>query len=737
MKSLTSILLLLFFANCFGQDSTLVLSAKMFDENNSFQLAEKGQWIFKKGNDVSWADPNLNTADWDTLRPVDLKADMADENGRLEAWFRLKIKLDSSLEDSLTGMGLISEVWAASDVYINGKLFHSFGNTGINNQPFKAYNSLDKHPIFLEFLSDKEYLIAIHFVDKTAPYYWHKPLRSQLTLASFFTITTPYYFYQKTDLQTNRNRFNSGITTLLLTLVLLFWLIYFQNRKEKHLLMIALTVSFLFLTLLALTMEYYISLSYNYEVFFYYSSVLFILLFFAITPFTVAMILNKRIPKILWVFSAILLLTTCISIFFNLEFVQIILVVSSFVISAFYIVLARKNIKGANWALVIGLVLPVSYFLLFVSQTYFNFKIPLKFSLIIFYTTYPLSMMVYVSIWFKESRKAVETNAIKVIKITEEKKNLLASQNILLEQQVNERTAELNQSFENLKSTQSQLIHAEKMASLGELTAGIAHEIQNPLNFVNNFSEVSVDLMNEMDEEMTLGNTAEVKDIAGDLKQNLEKIHHHGQRASFIVQGMLEHSRTNPGDKKPTDINVLADEFLRLSYHGLRAKDKSFNAEIITEYDKDLPKINVVPQDIGRVLLNLFNNAFYAVGRGVEKIHEFSPPAPLTEFSPPAPPPQVGKDAMHRVSNHKPTVTLTTKTLGSKIEIRISDNGNGIPDAIKGKIFQPFFTTKPTGQGTGLGLSMSYDIITKGHGGDLKAESVEGAGTTFVIILSI
>jgi len=727
MKSLTTILLLLFFVHCFGQDSTLLLSAKMFDENNSLQLAEKGQWVFKKGNDLSWADPNLNTADWDTLRPVDLKADMADENGRLEAWFRLKIKLDSSLEDSLTGMGLISEVWAASDVYINGKLFHSFGNTGINNQPFKAYNSLDKHPIFLELLSDKEYLIAIHFVDKTAPYYWHKPLRSQLTLASFFTITTPYYFYQKTDIQTNRNRFNSGITTLLSTLVLLFWLIYFQNRKEKHLLMIALTVSFLSFLLVALSMQYYISLSYNHNVFFYYSASLFILLFFAITPFTVAMILNKRIPKVLWIFAAILLLATCISTYFNLAFVQIILVASSVVISAFYIVSGRKNIKGANWALVIGLILPVSYFLLFISQTYFNFRIPLVFSLIIFYATYPLSMMVYVSIWFKESRKAVETNAQKVIKITEEKKNLLANQNILLEQQVNERTAELNQSLESLKATQSQLIHAEKMASLGELTAGIAHEIQNPLNFVNNFSEVSVDLIDELNEEIDGGNAEEVKAISGDLKSNLEKISHHGKRASGIVKGMLEHSRTGSGEKEPTDINTLADEYLRLAYHGLRAKDKSFNAEIITEFDKDLPKINIVAQDIGRVLLNLINNAFYAVSE--KTLTGFGTLSGLDSQS-------VVVQTRHALSPlNPPTVTITTKNLGDIIEIRVKDNGNGIPDEIKDKIFQPFFTTKPTGEGTGLGLSLSYDIITKGHGGTLEVHTKEGDGTEFIIVL--
>ena len=267
----------------------------------------------------------------------------------------------------------------------------------------------------------------------------------------------------------------------------------------------------------------------------------------------------------------------------------------------------------------------------------------------------------------------------------------------------------VEKTLSELKSAQTQLIHSEKMASLGELTAGIAHEIQNPLNFVNNFSEVSVDLIEEMDDEMTLGNIEEVKDIAGDLKQNLEKIHHHGKRASFIVQGMLEHSRSNPGDKKPTNINVLADEFLRLSYHGLRAKDKSFNAKIITKFEKDLPEINVIPQDFGRVLLNLVNNAFYAVAER-QRIHKKA---------------------------YKPSVTVSTRKINNKMEIRVKDNGNGIPNEVLKKIFQPFFTTKPTGEGTGLGLSMSYDIITKGHNGKLEVETKEGEGTTFLISIPI
>jgi signal transduction histidine kinase len=246
------------------------------------------------------------------------------------------------------------------------------------------------------------------------------------------------------------------------------------------------------------------------------------------------------------------------------------------------------------------------------------------------------------------------------------------------------------------------------MASLGELTAGIAHEIQNPLNFVNNFSEVNGELISELIDEADNKNYNEVKTIAGEIKGNEEKINHHGKRADAIVKGMLQHSRKNTGQKEPTDINALCDEFLRLSYHGLRAKDKSFNADFKTDFDESIGKINVLSQDIGRVLLNLFNNAFYAVN---EK---------------------------HKAEGErfKPLVSVKTKRLNGKAEITVRDNGSGIPLSIKEKIFQPFFTTKPTGQGTGLGLSLAYDIITKGHNGTIKVESKMDEGTEFTISLN-
>jgi len=285
----------------------------------------------------------------------------------------------------------------------------------------------------------------------------------------------------------------------------------------------------------------------------------------------------------------------------------------------------------------------------------------------------------------------------------------LKKENRILEEKISHRTEQLKKTIDELQNTQSQLVQSEKMASLGELTAGIAHEIQNPLNFVNNFSEVSNELISEMVEEVEKGNAEEVKAIAKDVQLNLEKILHHGKRADAIVKGMLQHSRSSTGIKEPTDINALADEYLRLAYHGLRAKDKSFNAGMESDFDTSIGLINVIPQDMGRVILNLITNAFYVVA---EKKRQ-------------------------QPTGYEPMVKVSTKKMDGKVLISVQDNGNGIPKKVLDKIFQPFFTTKPAGEGTGLGLSMSYDIVSKGHGGELLVETVEGQGTTFTIKLPV
>lgn len=330
-----------------------------------------------------------------------------------------------------------------------------------------------------------------------------------------------------------------------------------------------------------------------------------------------------------------------------------------------------------------------------------------------------ITWMVILFIRSRKESKALETEREKA-REEQERARFMEAQKIELEKIVAQRTAEimlqkneLQQALVELKSTQTQLIHSEKMASLGELTAGIAHEIQNPLNFVNNFSEINNELIDEMKEEINAGNIDKAFDLAGNIRDNSQKIIHHGQRADGIVKGMLQHSRASNGQKEPTNINALADEYLRLSYHGLRAKDKSFNATINTDFDPALSsadgKIMVTPQDMGRAFLNLFTNAFFAVADKQKQIGD----------------------------QYKPTVSVCTKRLPGKIEVHVKDNGNGISEKALDKIFQPFFTTKPSGQGTGLGLSLCYEIITQGHGGELRVETKEGEYAEFIITIPI
>ncbi|MDB5248852.1 MAG: histidine kinase [Segetibacter sp.] len=328
-----------------------------------------------------------------------------------------------------------------------------------------------------------------------------------------------------------------------------------------------------------------------------------------------------------------------------------------------------------------------------------------------------LLFAVFLIVFITSQRKKLQYHK-ELHALHEEQQQHLTQHNVLLEKRVLERTAELQQqkeeaqtSLKELRAAQLQLVQKEKMASLGEITAGIAHEIQNPLNFVNNFSEVNGELLEELERELKSGKKEEAIALAADIKCNLEKIRHHGLRADSIVKGMLEHSRVHSGQKELTEINILVDETLRLSYHGRRAKDKFFNAALETSFDESIGKIEIIPQEIGRVLINLFNNAFYAVAEK-KKLQA------------------VGYEAKVLVS----TKAVAPLPGEGGVVICVKDNGNGISKKIVDKIFQPFFTTKPTGEGTGLGLSLSYDII-KAHGGELKVETKDGEFAAFLIFL--
>ncbi|MEP6711539.1 MAG: ATP-binding protein, partial [Ferruginibacter sp.] len=426
-----------------------------------------------------------------------------------------------------------------------------------------------------------------------------------------------------------------------------------------------------------------------------------------------AKVFTNKIPRKLLVFLSLISVATFYSLAKTNTMLFLIISVLYIATALYYLISSWKSLKGAQWAIVTGVIVTILWIVVFAIIQSFEAQNPFvaisyrDTALLGIFLSFPLSLLVYVSIRFREIIREVRENAQQVMQVTEEKRQQALNQQKILEQEVKRQTADLTETLQNLKSTQAQLIQSEKMASLGELTAGIAHEIQNPLNFVNNFSEVNKELLLEMKDEIDKGNINEVKSIADDLISNQEKINHHGKRADAIVKGMMQHSQVSTGQKESADINALADEYLRLSFHGIRAKDKSFNATLETDFDTSIGKINIVPQDIGKVLLNLYNNVFYAVN----------------------------EKAKQQPNGYEPVISVTTKKLNDKVEIRVKDNGIGIPQNILDKIFQPFFTTKPTGQGTGLGLSLAYDIITKEHNGTIKAESKEGESSTFIIQL--
>jgi two-component system NtrC family sensor kinase len=691
-----------------AQDTTIVLSSSMFNNGDRINLGEIEHWLYKQGNDPSWANPGIDVHNWQHLNPAEITKKQADKNGRLEGWFRIKIKLDSSF--SQTSLFIIQRSFLATDIFINGKPFYSFGNTGYNGKPYREFTDFEKFPDPVKMEMGKELLLAVHFVDYTD--YKNQVKESSFTKTSFIAIANPAYL---TSIHKYLSRLRKVIVilTILGVLVVLFLFLFFLNRSEDHLVYVALSTMSLFGLLFFQFLNSLAFCTYNQAQLFLFFGSMFGACVLAFLPLLVAKVFKNHIPLALKIYAIVFIILTGISFFAEWDRMFLINELLSFLLCTYYLIVSRKILKGAKWAIVIGLILTsligasmdiITNFKLHVSDSFL--------SLLMFgsYLCFPLSLLVYVALRMKEVNADVIANAQKVVQVTEEKKELLACQNRLLEEQVKQRTTELTQSLDHLKATQSQLIQSEKMASLGELTAGIAHEIQNPLNFVNNFSEVNRELLEELKAERLKPNAerqeALENELINDVISNEEKINHHGKRADAIVKGMLQHSRSSSGVKEPTDINALVDEYLRLAYHGLRAKDKDFNVSFETRFDDSIGMVKIQPQEMGRVVLNLINNAFYAVA----------------------------EKRKHTGDAYAPQVIVSTKKEEANILISIKDNGTGIPQKVVDKIFQPFFTTKPTGLGTGLGLSLSYDIV-KAHGGEIRLETIEGEGTTFIIQL--
>jgi len=711
-KLFFSILFLSLLSFCRAQDSTVVLSAYMFDDYfQTLPLTAQDGWIFKEGNDTSWARKDISTADWKKFNPPQLNIRNADKNGKAEGWFRIRFRLDNSFQN--LPLGIQMGRWVAADVYIDGHHIVSSGNTGLNGKPYKENSINIVPPTVVELMPGVDHVLALHIVDHRSPLK-SSMLKTELQNVGFGNIielTGPES--QLKDIH-HFKRFSVYWTvwvSVCSVLAIVFWLLYFQNRSEKNLLLVSIAISsFSIAMFMDAILNIKTELTFISWAGMFYIKNLFYGLAQATGILFLAHAFRRKVSLPLKLLLIIVAFAGVISDFFFNGKLQLPIGILFLLICLYFIISSWKNLSGAQWALVVGILSTCIWNVLLGYNTV-KHRPAFPFPFVFLYMTgtflsFPLSQMVYVVMRFKEILTDVRKNANQVVQLTEEKKDRALKQQKVLEEEVAKQTIELRTAFENLKSTQSQLIQSEKMASLGELTAGIAHEIQNPLNFVNNFSDVNTELIDEANAEVEKGNIDGVKTILNDIKDNSEKIIHHGKRAEGIVKGMLQHSRTSSGQKEPTDINALADEYLRLAYHGLRAKDKSFNADVETNFDNSLGKINIIPQDIGRVILNIINNAFYAVN----------------------------EKAKRNINGYEPTVVISTKKLPGKVEIKVHDNGNGIPESIREKIFQPFFTTKPTGQGTGLGLSLSYDIV-KAHGGELKVETKEGEGPEFIIEL--
>ena len=683
-------------------------------------LLDKG-WRFQAGDNPKWADPEFDDQRWQAIDPtLDIVEALPQIPKSGIGWFRLHLSFDKAvLEQQLA---LMIQQSGASEIYLNGRLIYSFGVVNPDSGEVRAYDPRWR-PVLFPVTGEAHQVLAVRYALQPAVRYTTMFESSNpalwIRIKNLDTAIVDHEKYYGTVM--SFYAFIIGACALLFFLHMAFYVFYPQQKANLSFAMFAL----LFVAENVLSAWLLVNgqeVSSRYHLYNFGFTLILVADMFLLTA--VYQLSNQKRDK---AFFALMLLVV-VSVFLVIPqygwgwivggaFLEVVIKLNILRIA---LQSARRGKRGARF-IAWGAVSCLLFFVFFLSLGVFSreFLIGLSPFRSLLYITSVLSIPIATSIYLgldfafinsalEKKLKEVEDLSQKTILQEKERQELLSSQNERLEKQVEERTTALQASLQELKTTQVQLIQKEKMASLGEITAGIAHEIQNPLNFINNFSELNNELIDEMQESFFTGQVEEARALATGVKENNNKISYHGKRADAIVKDMLEHSRTPKGGKQQTDINALTDEYLHLAYYGFKAKDKEFTCTLDTSYDLNLVKMEVVPQELGRVLLNLFNNAFYAVRQ-----------KQLLEFE-----------------EYEPKVRVSTGSHNGKIEIRVWDNGTGIPESVKNKIFQPFFTTKPTGQGTGLGLSLSYDIITKRHhGGELTVATGVGEWTEFTITL--
>jgi two-component system, NtrC family, sensor kinase len=666
-------------------------------------------WKIHAGDDPKWTKPDLDDNRWQSGDPGKDVTELMEIHQTGICWIRLHIKVDSGIAKQQLTAWVFQ--YTASEIYLDGKLIKSYGT--INSSPSKTIALCPAGDLFRLLLKPgAEHVIAVRLAYQSGlPY--SSPYFTPLSAFSLYVndFHTAFVNYQLNEEIVTRNTMLSVAFAGMFFIITFIYLFYYLfDRKQKVHLYYALLTVFAFSLNLAFSLFVNSIQSVAVQSWMSFSiAISFVLasLFILLTEYSLfgyeKRIYFKALAIIGAGFVGYVLISDILGFVFATNIFMAVCTLEGIRVS----IIAIKRQKRGAVSILLGLAasLILNIWSGVMDQSTFLSLITALLAILGF----PLGMSVYLATQNATTNQLLRKSLEEVETLSQQKQQILADQNILLETQVNERTAELNQSLTHLKATQTQLIQSEKMASLGELTAGIAHEIQNPLNFVNNFSEINTELVGEMKQEIDKGDLEEIRAIATDIEENSKKINMHGKRADAIVKGMLQHSQSGSGAKEPTNINALAEECMRLAYHGLRAKDASFTAEMVSHLDETLPKVNVIPQDIVRVMLNLFNNAFYAVNQKAKTAEV----------------------------DYKPEVSVTTYTDNGQVVIKVADNGTGMPDSIKEKIMQPFFTTKPTGEGTGLGLSLSYDIVVKGHGGSIDIETREGEYALFTIKLPV
>jgi two-component system NtrC family sensor kinase len=710
MIRISFILFCLVFISFFGSAQGFTDRGYWSDLMRYNHLPIDSLWLFHPGKEAPAIDSNIG---WEIANTELLQ----NKNGKPlpmqgAGWYQKTFSVPPDFRNKPVALHMAH--FGTSEIFLDGKLIQRYGTVGNSMENEVIY--VPRQPVIITFDDQAYHKLLVHYSNFHAnnPGYANKHIGFRLYISPSW-VESQSLFEGAASLPVS-------IGIILVFCIYFFFVWLFYPKRLASLLTMILLLDFC----IVLISVYFSFKENDWEPLVVASNtgtITSIWLNFFLLLILYALFYRGKMPQRTWLVIASMIICMFAVLYPRFSFLLGVLSILVFFEVIRMFVLGIRNKVTGFWILLIGFLIQQAglYFIVLDVFNWFPVYTPqlLLVQMIFPQLGIPLTYSLHLAWEFRSANRNLRLQLTQLNELSQkgleqeqEKQQLLASQNEMLEKQVGERTAALTKSISELKSTQSQLIQSEKMASLGELTAGIAHEIQNPLNFVNNFSEINKEMLEELKAERLKPNAERDEqtedEIINNVVHNEEKINYHGKRADSIVKGMLEHSRTSTGKKELTDINKLADEYLRLAYHGLRAKDKSFNADFKTDFEDNLGKINAVPQDIGRALLNLFNNAFYVVNEKKKTADE----------------------------SYRPTVTVQTKKISDKIDIKVSDNGSGIPQNLVDKIFQPFFTTKPTGQGTGLGLSLAYDIIKK-HGGEIKVETVKGDGTAFIIRIPI